>query len=324
MNCEICHFQMSEPVPELFVLPTVTSDCRPWNAGRSVSICSRCGVMKRVIDTNFNTDYYHDYKNYPEPTGRTKKILEFVKNKMPEPKEILDIGAGNGAGMETIRKIYPDARVFGYEPTISTERPTSKFNLVTLFHVLEHVEDLHEMLAYIKSILTENGHVLIQVPCTQAWPFDLIIADHIWNFSPKSLVKLLFNNGFRLRIVGNKPIQKEFTILASMGDPVFPDVIQEEEQKPIDWLLNFKSKLDNVQGKSIVYGSSVSACWAGSILGNRVIAYIDDDETRVGKKFFDGREIKSISYGEGNRIVAPFPDWQLSELKEKHPQLSFV
>lgn len=181
---------MSEPVPELFALPSVASDCRPWSNGRSVQICSGCGVMKRVTNGDFNPDVYKEYTSYPEPTGRTAKVLEFVKDKMPVPKRVLDIGAGNGHGMRVINEFYPDAMVFGYEPTINKERPVDKFDLITLFHVFEHVEDLHEMLAYIKSSLTDNGHVLIQVPYAMLWPFDLIIADHEWHFNKKSLAHL--------------------------------------------------------------------------------------------------------------------------------------
>ena len=117
---------------------------------------------------------------------------------MPRPKTILDIGCGKGDGLLTMAGLFQGSNITGYEPTTDDKRPTGKFDLITLFHVFEHVEDLHEMLAYIKSSLTENGHVLIQVPYATMWPFELIIADHEWHFTVQSLDIILDSNDFKV------------------------------------------------------------------------------------------------------------------------------
>lgn len=321
MTCPICNSPMSEPVAELFALPSVASDCRPWSKGRSVQICSGCGVMKRVTNTDFDHGVYKKYTSYPEPTGRTKKILDFVKDKMPAPKRVLDIGSGNGHGIRVINETYPDAKVFGYEPTIHAERPYQAFDLITLFHVFEHVEYLHEMLSYIKSSLTENGHVLIQVPYAVMWPFDLVIADHEWHFTIRSLIELFNKNGFETVDFVTKIIRKEITILAKVGKSVgIP--LESHKQNPIEWLLAFKSKLDSINEPVAVYGTSVSAMWTGNILGHeKVYSYLDDDSSRWGE-FND----KPVQHPEqcGLPVVAPFPDWQLPEIKAKNPHLIFL
>ena len=312
---------MSEPVSELFALPSVASDCRPWSKGRSVRICSGCGVMKRVTNEDFNHDVYKDYTSYPEPTGRTAKILDFVKGRMPVPKRVLDIGAGNGHGMRAINEFYPDAMVFGYEPTINKERPVDKFDLITLFHVFEHVEDLHEMLAYVKSSLTENGHVLIQVPYALMWPFDLVIADHEWHFTKEALMNVLDKCGFLIDYIGNDIIKKEITVLAYSAFSRARIWKCENKNNSIDWLLSFKSKLDGINESVAVYGTSVSAMWTGNILGEKVRYYIDDDINRVGH-VFNGKRVY-YPY-KGFLIVAPFPDWQLDGIKIKNPNLRFL
>ena len=189
MNCQICMSPMSKPVKELFALPTVTSDCRSWPDGKSVEVCYDCGVMHCVTNKDFS-GIYDDYVSYPEPTGRTKKILDSISHNIPSPKKILDVGCGEGAGVKIMEQYFPNAQVYGYEPTICAERPKDKFDLITLFHVLEHVEDLHEMLSYVKSSLADGGHVLIQVPYTAMWPFDLILADHWWHFTKKFIGKI--------------------------------------------------------------------------------------------------------------------------------------
>ncbi len=325
MNCPICSSPMSKPVNALFALPSVASDCRPWSNGRSIRICSGCGVMKRVTNADFNPDVYKEYTSYPEPMGRTKKILDFVKDSMPEPKSVLDIGCGKGDGIAILQDWSPFAKVSGYEPTIHKQRPDGKFDFITLFHVFEHVEDLHEMLTYIKSSLTKNGHVLIQVPYAVMWPFDLVIADHEWHFNHKSLIELLDNNGLKACVIDghgvNTLIPKELTVLASIGMRAYTDFTPIDYNNPIDWLLNFKSKLDSINESVAVYGTSVSAMWAGNILGDKVIMYLDDDNNRLGE--FNGKPVVN-PYLCAWPVVSPFPDWQLAEIKAKHPPLRFL
>ncbi len=325
MNCPICSSPMSEPVQELFALPSVASDCRPWSAGRSVQICPGCGVMKRVTNGQFDHDVYKEYTSYPEPTGRTKKVLEFVKDKMSAPESILDIGCGKGDGLVELANQYPLAKVKGYEPTVHSERPTGKYDFITLFHVFEHVEDLHEMLSYIKSSLTENGYVLIQVPYAAMWPFDLIITDHEWHFGINVLIDLLIANGFDVKYGGNGCIRKEITLVAALGvgnrDKTYCEYWGLPDIDPINWLLSFKSKLDSINKPVAVYGTSVSAMWAASILGKKVVCYLDDDPKRIGE--FNGKPVEH-SYLCSLPIVAPFPDWQLLEIKTKNPNLRFL
>lgn len=323
MTCPICSSPMSEPVEELFALPTITSDCRPWGAGKSVRICSGCGVMQRVTQSDFS-GVYKGYKSYPEPQGRTKRILEFVKDKMPAPKRVLDIGAGAGHGMRVMSDFFPEATVFGYEPTIDPDRPKDKFDLITLFHVLEHVEDLHEMLAYIKSSLTENGHVLVQVPYTIMWPFDLVIADHVRHFTAKSLVELFQNFGLNMKYVGNSAINKELTLLAAVNDDDKILILGGGilDCSPIEWLLSYKKFLDGINEPVAVYGTGPAAAWAGNILGDKVVCYFDDNSDRWGG--FMGKLVCEPLNNADIKAIAPFPDWQLAEIKAKNPNLRFL
>ena len=326
MICPICNLMMSEPIRGLFALPSVTSDCRPWRSGRSVCVCTGCGVMRRVVkDGALFERVYDDYKSYPEPEGRTRKILEFAEERMPIPESILDIGSGEGAALDILWARNPDALVHGFDPysnndIVLKERPTLKYDLVTMFHVLEHIDDVHEMLSYVQSILTESGHLLIQIPLTEMWPFDLVIADHFWHFNIDSAVRLLKKNGLKINYIGSDIIKKELTILASRNGAsivMSPD----KNRDSIKWILSYKKFLDTVDDGVSVLGTGPAAAWVGSILGNKVYTYLDDDAARIG--MFNG---KSVQPPEECSIpvVAPFPDWQLPEIKAKHPKLRFL
>ena len=333
MICPICNSVMSQPIKGLFALPSVTSDCRPWRSGRSVCVCTGCGVMRRVVkDGALFERVYDDYKSYPEPEGRTRKILEFAEERMPIPESILDIGSGEGAALDILWARNPDALVHGFDPysnndIVLKERPMLKYDLVTMFHVLEHIDDVHEMLSYVKSILTETGHLLIQIPLTEMWPFDLVIADHFWHFNIGSIVKLLEKNCFGINYIGSDVIKKELTILAS-GNDIAIKVLSDNNLNSIKWILSYKKFLDTykkfldtVDDGVSVLGTGPAAAWVGSILGNKVYTYLDDDAARIG--MFNG---KSVQPPEECSIpvVAPFPDWQLPEIKAKHPKLRFL
>lgn len=340
MICPICASPMSPAVSELFALPSVTSDCRPWSAGRSVETCEGCRVMRRVVHDLAKEDFarvYDGYKSYPEPEGRTKKILKFVDSKITiRVKSGLDIGSGDGHGLRVLQEHFADANIQGYEPNstnsnILSERPEGKFDLITLFHVLEHVEDIHEMLGYVKAHLNEDGHVLIQVPSVTMWPFDLVLADHWWHFNAASLLTLLDKCGFQHVDIQMKgfgvgfPIKKEFTVLAKVGapKPCMPCDHWDYIERPIKWLLSYKTFLDNVSTDVAVIGTGPAAAWAGHILGDKVVCYIDDDQSRWGE--FNSKPCKGMHWMDaGDAVVAPFPDWQLKGIKVKNPGLRFL
>lgn len=351
MICQICSSPMSEPVQELCLLPSVTSDSRPWSAGRTVQVCPGCGVMKRVTSEYLSKDIYADYKMFDHSggndqinfsgvaEGRTSKILNFVSDIMPVPKSVLDIGSGSGAGLKSLSRRFPEASIYGFEPhadldkefpyniVVFRNRPINeKFDLITLFHVFEHVEDIHEMLSYIKSSLTPEGHVLIQVPYVLEGAFDLVIADHVWHFTKKSLVKALNASGFSVAYVGNECIRKEITVVAYLSDSVCEYMAEERTYADIiSWLLSYKSFLDNItESKVAIYGSGPTAAWVGSILDDKVAMYLDDDQCRLGA-MFNGIPIRSTDWlDKGFPVVAPFPDWQLEEIKAKNPTLRFL
>ena len=331
VTCDICGSKMSAPVSALYALPSITSDCRSWTAGRSVKICEGCGVMKRIVHPLAEKDFenvYVDYVSYPEPEGRTAKILGFVKDRMPEPKSVLDVGCGQGVGLDILSKKFPKAFIAGYDPYSAKykDKPFNKFDLITLFHVLEHVEDAHEMLSYVKSSLTKNGHVLIQVPYALMWPFDLVLADHWWHFSGMSLVKLLNNSGFNIEYLGNDIIKKEFTLLARIGNQPVGKMLPPDSKEPIEWLLSYKSSLDAINERVAVYGTGPAAAWTGNILGDKVVCYYDDDKNRIGKNF-NGKMVYDPSAIYVNihfPVVAPFPDWQIQSIKDKNLGMKFI
>ncbi len=76
------------------------------------------------------------------------------------------------------------------------------FEVITLWHVLEHMEKLNEAIKKIKSCLTPNGILLLALPNHHSYDAKIYkehwaaydIPRHLWHFSPDTLEKLLNNH----------------------------------------------------------------------------------------------------------------------------------
>jgi len=142
---------------------------------------------------------------------------------------LLDIGAGTGAFAQTMQ--HAGWQVTGLEPDSDTrlrakdlhgvallpaealfQLPEASFDAITMWHVLEHVHDLHGYMAQIKRLLTPNGRIFIAVPnytsydagyYRQFWAaYD--VPRHLYHFSPASIHCLL--EKYQLQLADCKPM----------------------------------------------------------------------------------------------------------------------
>jgi ubiquinone biosynthesis O-methyltransferase len=80
------------------------------------------------------------------------------------------------------------------------------FDVITLFHVMEHVTNPRRVLEEVSRILRPNGAVILQVPNIESWQFKMFgakwygldIPRHVIDYSKKSMLKLLSDAGFVL------------------------------------------------------------------------------------------------------------------------------
>ena len=338
--CKICDGDLEKSIKNLFSIKTITSDCRPWQEGRSVAICKKCGLIQSV----------HKYKSENGSSlGRTSKILNFVNNIVNfTPENILDFGSGNGAGLLALSEIYNSSNVFGFEPNdkplskISTwpkniknvfnKRPSedSNFDLITLFHVFEHIEDIFEVISYIKKILKKNGILIIQVPYLINGPFDIIVADHIHHFTKSSFSYFLKKAELSPLLIDNCVISKELTVVIknnNFNDLGNDNIEYQLMKNAADWLLNFSKlvndfKLNN--DEIAVFGTGPAAAWTASILGKQCKVYLDEDTMRVGSLFNGKLIVNPNKFSKSIPVIAPFPDYQLNWIKNRFINLKFL
>ena len=74
-----------------------------------------------------------------------------------------------------------------------------KFDLITMFEVLEHIKDDRNALKKINSLLKEGGMFLLSVPAeAKLWGPNDILAGHIRRYEKKELISLLNESGFKI------------------------------------------------------------------------------------------------------------------------------
>lgn len=151
---------------------------------------------------------YHYIKNIA-----LKNKLNLINSLQPDKGKILDIGAGTGefllvakkdgwqtTGLEPnnkAKKIATDKGISFVEKTKELENNT--FDVISMWHVLEHVPDLEEQINELKRLLKPSGTLIIAVPNFKSFDakyygkfwaaYDVPI--HLWHFS-KTSIKLLF------------------------------------------------------------------------------------------------------------------------------------
>lgn len=142
-----------------------------------------------------------------------KNKLNLINSEQSQEGKILDIGAGTGDFLLTAKN--DGWNVIGVEPSdrakniakqkgISfveeiSELENNSFDVITMWHVLEHVPNLELQIQELKRLLKPTGTLIVAVPNFKSYDakhygefwaaFDVPI--HFWHFSKKA-IKMLF------------------------------------------------------------------------------------------------------------------------------------
>jgi 2-polyprenyl-3-methyl-5-hydroxy-6-metoxy-1,4-benzoquinol methylase len=183
----ICYFCFSEN----------TENLGPhFDFGASLYTCKECGLTQTVfVSSLYLSNYYEcQYRTAHKETindeylrfmsSRAQSQHEFILRHLvtaDTPKNVLDIGASVGA---LLRTFSPGSALFANEqdaamleylkrdkaitlieyPEIFHKENYSKFDLIMLSHVFEHLPNPLEYLYYLHKLTSKGGHVFLEVP----------------------------------------------------------------------------------------------------------------------------------------------------------------
>lgn len=160
-------------------------------------------------------------------TEQAQSVLKKIRTYAPMSQTLLDIGAGFGTfvklakqhgfnplGLEPAKNLYRIAKKdnlkmlnLGFE-TYFLQNPKSKFDVISLIHVVEHLREPEKALRKIIGRLKPNGVLFIETPNADSHLFNvegpeytfLTPPDHIHLFSAKSLESLVRGLGHDVSI----------------------------------------------------------------------------------------------------------------------------
>lgn len=170
---------------------------------------------------------YYDSEEYQSHHNSKKTIFNFIYNVVKKRsfktkiklfkngtsnQSVLDIGAGTGDFLLYCKE--NNFKVTGVEPnSIARQQALEKglklheklenlqgssFDVITMWHVLEHVPNLYECLDQLKSLLNPKGKLIIAVPNFKSYDANHYkeywaaydVPRHLWHFSQESIHKL--------------------------------------------------------------------------------------------------------------------------------------
>ena len=109
----------------------------------------------------------------------------------------------NTAALSTAKSYISGAKF--YSSLEDADLKQEQFSLITLFDVIEHVEDLHTFIRQVNALLAPKGILFILTPDAHSlsaklmnnqWPH--LFSDHISFFSKKNLISFLKDNNYKI------------------------------------------------------------------------------------------------------------------------------
>lgn len=199
-----------------------------------------------------NLKKYYEFEDYISHSNKNKTLTEvvynFVKQWMfskkhklikkhkPEVNSVLDYGCGTGDFVQYLKSKQINS--IGFEPTEqafkiarkkhrsiyqSLEKIKSKVDVITLFHVLEHVENYNEVIQNLKSYLNTNGLIIIAVPNHESYDAKFYkenwaawdVPRHLWHFSIKGMIQVADENNLKLMQIQPMPFDAFYISMVS-------------------------------------------------------------------------------------------------------------
>lgn len=192
-------------------------------------LCQTCGFVyqsprmdEEELEGFYQREYRRVYQGVEGPTvkdrfvqgGRADWFVSILERRGIRPIRVLDIGSSAGVLLEKLRESF-DCNVTGIEPGEAYRQYAEKrgltiydglealqadhpqpFDLITMAHVLEHIPYPVQYLGEIRSVISDDGHLLLEVP--NLYTHDSFEIAHTSAFSPHALVEALGLGGWEV------------------------------------------------------------------------------------------------------------------------------
>ena len=248
-SCEACRCLFLHPMPDSREIERFYPADYWWNARRS-------GGLKK-LESVYRKLALRDHIAFISKAAGNRSV------------DVLDVGCGSGTllGLLKQRGFRVTGLDFSAEAAAIAKAengvdvavgsleeahfPAESFDVVTLFHVMEHVTNPRLVLAQVSRVLKPNGVAILQVPNIESWQFKIFgarwygldIPRHVIDYSRNSMLKLLADSGFvvnrirhfNLRDNGPALVSSVFPSLDPVSRSVRHRKRNNDESRPVEW-----------------------------------------------------------------------------------------
>jgi len=195
------------------------------NPKLSVHECRSCGLVFLSSFRHITENFYQDSKMHdttPEVGSWCKatqwddeRRFKFLASAM-ENRDLLDFGCGNGGflalakaaaaravGLELETRLKPHYGSLGLKVFETLGEVDGKFDLITAFHVVEHLPDPAKELRRLAGFLKKGGRLIVEVPSSEDAMLTLYGSEAFSRFTYWSCHLYLFNRD-TLRLLAAK------------------------------------------------------------------------------------------------------------------------
>lgn len=314
------------------------------NIKNTVFFCNSCShVMNSSINNvqdyysenyNINIDSEDEDQLYETKDNkniyRTDHQLEIFKSYYPDLSrvKILDYGCGKSSMGKKIceqnnnislhlfdvsdsykkywEKITPSEKTATYDIPVSWNQ---KFDIITSFFSLEHIDDVSGCLDRMHALLRPSGEVYILVPNVLENIADLVVIDHVNHFTTLSITTALKRAGFDEIIVDEKSHRGVFVVKAkkssSVIDRYFPK--KQEIRTTLDKVISIsrfwlgvgefvEREEKNLTSDIIIYGAGFYGSFLYSLIKDKSkISHFVDSNQFLQKKPLFNLEVKPLT-----------------------------
>ena len=239
MNCPFCS---SAEINAFSVIP---HDVQGAGSSLSIKECLNCGLAwqfprfrtaaesVKILSRRYEEQEQGSYCDPQKRRAVSGVELEFLESFVEAPGKLLDIGAGDGTfvaqaaahgwdciGLDPAARQNPELRPSGpgsftlIEGTLKDLDPAQRFDAITMWDVIEHLDDPADVLTNALPFLKDTGILIVETGNYQSvdrivsgadwWAY---MADHRWYFAPPTVHQLLKKFGLEYVALGPRVLR---------------------------------------------------------------------------------------------------------------------
>ena len=240
---------------------------------------------------------------------------------------ILDIGCFNGLLLREMYNRFPKAILHGFDVNIhlddtfpkeynfnfwssKLENISLQFDLICFSFSIMYFKNIKKLFSILKNLIKKTGKIFIQIPDISKNPYCILLGDQFYYFTEMNLQYLFSKIGFKTTKINSDYFPRDILLIAEKNNHKFTHH-NKTEQILFDSLQKIKTnetalKSNNSFDKAAVLGTTVSGAFVDSVIGNKNLFFVDENENRINKNFREKKVIHPSNLDPDITLIIPY------------------